>query len=59
LEEWLRLQECKKSEAYLIGKRWTIENIKSASEILYNEFDPIGDARAEAETRRIAVKIFY
>jgi len=49
-------RNAKKSEAYLIGKRWTIENIKSASEILYNEFDPIGDARAEAETRRIAVK---
>ena len=49
-------KNAKKSEAYLIGKRWTIENIKSASEILYNEFDPIGDARAEAETRRIAVK---
>ncbi|MBI9037399.1 MAG: xanthine dehydrogenase small subunit [Bacteroidales bacterium] len=45
-----------KTEEFLTGKSWNINNIKKAGEILYNEFEPIGDARAEAETRKIAVK---
>jgi len=44
------------TEEYLKGKSWTIENIKNATEILYDEFQPITDARAEANTRKIAVK---
>ena len=49
-------KNAKKTEEFLTGKSWTIENINKAGEILYDEFDPITDARAEAETRKIAVK---
>lgn len=34
---------------------WTMDNVHRAMHILSNEFSPISDARAEAETRRILV----
>jgi xanthine dehydrogenase small subunit len=49
-------KNAKKTEKFLTGKSWIIENINKAGEILYDEFNPITDARAEAETRKIAVK---
>ena len=44
------------TENMLLNKKWTQENIKAAMEILFNEFLPISDARADAEFRKIAAK---
>jgi len=43
----------KSTEKFLTGKKWCEENIKEAGKILFNEFEPISDARAEAMTRKI------
>ncbi len=50
------VKNAKKTEEFLIGKNWNTDNIKKAGEILYDEFNPITDARSEAETRRIVIK---
>jgi xanthine dehydrogenase large subunit len=41
-----------KTEAALIGKRWTAETVDQAGEILATEFAPISDVRGAAEYRR-------
>ena len=40
------------TEAFLAGKIWSENIIEKAAEILYNEFNPISDARAGDEFRR-------
>jgi len=45
-----------KTEAYLFGEKWEREYVEYAMEILYDEFQPISDARAEEESRRIMAK---
>ena len=45
-----------KTESFLMGKKWDRAIIEKASDILYEEFQPISDARAEAENRRIMAK---
>jgi xanthine dehydrogenase small subunit len=45
-----------KTEDFLKGLPWTRENIGKAMEILYQEFSPISDARADADSRRIMAK---
>jgi xanthine dehydrogenase small subunit len=44
------------TEELLIGKEWNRKNIESAMKVLYVEFNPISDARASAEFRRVAAK---
>ncbi|NVO01234.1 MAG: xanthine dehydrogenase small subunit [Bacteroidetes bacterium] len=44
------------AEAYLIGKKWELENIKIAMELISKEFEPISDARASKEFRIISSK---
>jgi len=45
-----------KSEKYLIGKKWTRENIEAAMKILSDEYTPLSDARSEATYRNTAAK---
>jgi xanthine dehydrogenase small subunit len=44
------------TEELLIGKEWNRKNIESAMKVLYVEFNPISDARASTEFRRVAAK---
>jgi len=44
------------TEEFLKGQPWTRENVEKAMEILFQEFSPISDARADAESRRIMAK---
>jgi len=44
------------TESFLLGKKWMKSVIEEACGMLYREFQPISDARAEAEGRRIMVK---
>jgi xanthine dehydrogenase small subunit len=44
------------TEKFLLGKKWSRENIEAAMEILIGEFVPISDARSEARYRKIAAK---
>ncbi len=43
----------KNTEQFLHAKKWTLENIEAARRILFDEFKPLSDARAEAEGRKI------
>lgn len=45
-----------KTEKFLLNKKWQRHYIEKAMEILYREYEPISDARAFAESRRIAAK---
>jgi xanthine dehydrogenase small subunit len=45
-----------KAEKFLIGKTWTLSNIEKASDIIYNEFSPISDARSGDVFRRLAAR---
>ncbi|MCD4735247.1 MAG: FAD binding domain-containing protein, partial [Bacteroidales bacterium] len=45
-----------KTESFLFGEPLTEENIKIAGDILYNEFRPISDARADVSFRNIAAR---
>ena len=45
-----------KTENFLLNKNWNRQNVEQAMSILYNEFEPISDARAEADSRKIACK---
>ena len=45
-----------KTEEFLKGLSWNRETVEKAMEILYDEFNPISDARADAESRRIMAK---
>lgn len=44
------------AEAFLLGKNWTRQNAEKASELVYNEFTPLSDARSGAEFRRLAAR---
>jgi len=44
------------TESFLLNKKWQISNIEKAMEVLFNEFQPISDARAESQSRRIMAK---
>ena len=46
----------KTAETFLLKKKWNKTNIDEAMELIYNEFEPLSDARAGAEFRRIAAK---
>jgi xanthine dehydrogenase small subunit len=45
-----------KTENFLLGQPWSRETVEKAMEILYYEFSPISDARADEESRRIMAK---
>ncbi len=45
-----------KTEDFLIGQPWSRETIEKAMNVLYGEFSPISDARADADSRRIMAK---
>jgi xanthine dehydrogenase small subunit len=45
-----------KTENFLLGQPWSRETVEKAMEILYHEFSPISDARADEESRRIMAK---
>jgi len=42
------------TENFLINKKWERKTIEQAMQILRNEYNPISDARAEADFRKIA-----
>ncbi|MCX6164531.1 MAG: xanthine dehydrogenase small subunit [Ignavibacteriae bacterium] len=44
------------TEELLKGKEWNRKNVESAMKVLYIEFNPISDARASAEFRRVTAK---
>jgi xanthine dehydrogenase small subunit len=43
----------KKAEKFLLGKEWTEKNALQAAKVAQTDFEPISDARCEADTRRI------
>ncbi|HRS54199.1 MAG TPA: FAD binding domain-containing protein, partial [Bacteroidales bacterium] len=43
-----------KAEQYIKGRKWDIDTVEQAAALVRDEFIPISDARADAETRRIA-----
>ena len=45
-----------KTEDFLIGQPWSRETIEKAMNMLYSEFNPISDARADVDSRRIMAK---
>lgn len=49
-------KRAKKTESMLVGKAWKSENIEAASEILFDEYNPISDARCSAEFRKTAAR---
>lgn len=44
------------AENFIIGKKWSQEVADEAAKIIYNEFNPLSDARAGEEMRRIAAR---
>ena len=46
----------KQTESFLTGKNWDRKTVEAAMKILYNEFNPISDARSEAEVRKLACR---
>jgi len=46
----------KQTENFLSGKIWERKTVEAAMEILYNEFNPISDARSDAEVRKLACR---
>lgn len=44
------------TEQFLLGKEWNLENVKSAGQILEQDFQPISDVRGSAEFRMLAAK---
>jgi xanthine dehydrogenase iron-sulfur cluster and FAD-binding subunit A len=46
----------RQTEAFLNGKIWNKKTIENAMNILYNEFNPISDARSDATFRRLAAR---
>jgi xanthine dehydrogenase small subunit len=49
-------KRAKSAEAFLIGKRWDRDVAEKAAQIVFGEFTPISDARAEAGSRMIMAK---
>jgi len=45
-----------KTEHFLTGKEWTRQVVEEAMKIVYYEFEPLTDARAGADTRRIMAR---
>ncbi|MCF8366277.1 MAG: xanthine dehydrogenase small subunit [Bacteroidales bacterium] len=45
--------KAEKASEFLMGKIWSRENAEEAAKIIANEFQPISDARASAEARRL------
>ncbi len=45
-----------KTEKFLLGKPWIVKTIRDAMEILYNEFTPLSDARANAGYRNLVAR---
>lgn len=49
-------KEATAAEEFVTGKKWNRETVENAMEIIYSEFEPLSDARAGMEFRRIAAK---
>jgi xanthine dehydrogenase small subunit len=49
-------KRAKKAGNFLIGKKWERNLAEVAAQMVYDEFTPISDARAEAVSRRIMAK---
>ncbi len=45
-----------KAEHFLIGKKWTREEVERAMPLVDNDFTPISDARSGAEFRKVAAR---
>lgn len=50
------IRRAKKTENFLIGKKWNRNTVEQACAVLDTEFKPITDARASSEGRSIAAK---
>jgi len=48
-----RVKRAGRTEAFLAGKIWSRESVEAAMDVLESEFEPIHDARAQADSRRI------
>jgi xanthine dehydrogenase small subunit len=48
-----RVKRASLTEAFLSGKSWSRDAVEAAMDILESEFQPISDARAQADSRRI------
>jgi xanthine dehydrogenase small subunit len=48
-----RVKRASLTETFLSGKSWTRDAVEAAMDILESEFQPISDARAQADSRRI------
>jgi xanthine dehydrogenase small subunit len=46
----------RKTEAFLTGKAWTEDTVLEAMELLYHEFTPLSDARANAAYRSLVAR---
>ncbi len=44
------------TENFLINKKWERQTVEKAMEILYNEFEPLSDARSSEQGRKIAAR---
>ncbi|GAB6190635.1 xanthine dehydrogenase small subunit [Desulfocastanea catecholica] len=49
-----KTQRAWQAEDYLQGKTWSIENIEKAMGMVEHDFQPLSDARSDAQSRRIA-----
>lgn len=49
-------RRAKNAEAYLVGKIWSREVAEEAAQLVFKEFSPISDARADSDSRRIMAK---
>ncbi len=49
-----KTQRAYKAEGFLAGKPWSIQNVEQAMTMVEEEFQPLSDARADAQSRRIA-----
>ena len=51
-----RTKRATRAETFLLGQKWSRENIEQAAEIIYSEFTPLTDARSGDEYRKLAAK---
>lgn len=49
-------RRAKVTEEFLLGKIWSRDVVEEAGELIFEEFTPISDARADADSRRIMAK---
>lgn len=47
-------QRALQTEEFLRGKAWSVENIEKAMTLVEDEYQPLSDARSDAQSRRIA-----